>query len=314
MNGSSDPPKYNNDMSKELKIGIFAIGILVVSFFLINYLRGEDIFNREIELSSRYANVEGLVSSAPVYIKGYKAGKVSEVIYDAETEDFQVICSIRKEFRIPEDSKMTIYSVDIMGGKGIRIDFGTSAAYAEDGDLLMSNFEAGLIDGLAGSVEPLIAKLTTTLDSLSHTVAKVNAILSDANRSRINGILTHLENSMAAMETVSASVSGKSDELESLITNLTAFSNKFEGIAEKVDTAMSGVNSVVSTISEADIAGIITSFKSLLENVNDPDGTIGKLFVDNSMYDSVESLLNDIDSLITKIQENPKKYLRISVF
>ena len=66
-------------MSKELKIGIFAVTILIVSFFLINYLRGEDLFNREIEVSSRYSNVEGLVPSAPVFIKGYKAGKVSEV-------------------------------------------------------------------------------------------------------------------------------------------------------------------------------------------------------------------------------------------
>ena len=65
--------------SKELKIGIFVVTVLVVSFFLINYLRGEDIFNREIELVSRYDNIEGLVASAPVYIKGYKAGKVAEV-------------------------------------------------------------------------------------------------------------------------------------------------------------------------------------------------------------------------------------------
>ena len=72
--------------SKELKIGVFVVTVLVASFFLINYLRGEDIFNNEIELVSRYDNVEGLVASAPVYIKGYKAGKVSEIIYDTELD------------------------------------------------------------------------------------------------------------------------------------------------------------------------------------------------------------------------------------
>ena len=64
--------------TKELKIGIFVIVILTASFFLINYLRGEDIFNNEYEVTGRYENVEGLVASAPVFIKGYKAGKVSE--------------------------------------------------------------------------------------------------------------------------------------------------------------------------------------------------------------------------------------------
>jgi phospholipid/cholesterol/gamma-HCH transport system substrate-binding protein len=87
--------------SKEIKIGVFVVVVLTVSFFLINYLRGEDIMNRVIEVESRYETVEGLVASAPVFIKGYKAGKVSEVVYLPETDDFKVVCSIRKEFIIP---------------------------------------------------------------------------------------------------------------------------------------------------------------------------------------------------------------------
>ena len=35
-------------LSKEFKIGFFAVTVIVASFFIINYLRGEDIFNREI--------------------------------------------------------------------------------------------------------------------------------------------------------------------------------------------------------------------------------------------------------------------------
>ena len=122
--------------AKELKIGIFVIVILVVSFFLINYLRGEDIMNKEYDVVGNYANVEGLVASAPVYVKGYKAGKVAEVNYLTETGRFEVICSIANEFQFPEDSKMIIYAVDIMGGKGIRIDLGSSGVMVEDGGFL----------------------------------------------------------------------------------------------------------------------------------------------------------------------------------
>ena len=52
----------------------------------------------------------------------------------------------------------------------------------------------------------------------------------------------------------------------------------------------------------------------LLENINDPDGTVGKLLNDGSVYNSVDSLLNDVDALVKKIQENPKKYIKISIF
>lgn len=301
-------------MSKEIKIGIFAVSILVVSFFLINYLRGEDIFNREIELSSRFATVEGLVPSAPVYIKGYKAGKVSEVIYDSEAEDFEVICSIKKEFRIPSDSKMTIYSVDIMGGKGVKIDLGTSGLAVSDGDALAPAFEAGLMDGLAGGIGPLMAKVTSTLDSLSVTVSGINRMLSEENSARIASTLAHLDRTMANVDALSAVIGGKSDELAAFVSNLQIVSDKLVSVAGQADTVLAGINTTVASISESDIAGVVTSLKDLLDNVNDPDGTIGKLFVDKSVYDSFDALLNDIDDLVNKIQENPKKYLKISVF
>ena len=60
-------------ISRETRIGIFVISVLTAAFFAINYLRGEDIFGTEIEICSHYANIEGLVPSNPVYVKGYKA-------------------------------------------------------------------------------------------------------------------------------------------------------------------------------------------------------------------------------------------------
>ena len=44
--------------SKEVKIGAFVLAVLVISFFVINYLRGKDIFNREMEVCSVYENVD----------------------------------------------------------------------------------------------------------------------------------------------------------------------------------------------------------------------------------------------------------------
>lgn len=300
--------------SKELKIGLFVVTVLVVSFFLINYLRGEDIFNKEIELVSRYDDVEGLVASAPVYIKGYKAGKVSEVVYEPDTDDFKVVCSVKKEFRIPADSKMTIYSVDIMGGKGVRIDLGSATELVTDGAYLVPSFAAGLMDGLEDSLGPLLGKAGNTLDSLNITVANVNRMLSDDNIDAVSRTISHLERTMAEVKGVAAAVNGKSEELDSFVDNLASLSEKLGGIADSADSALVKVDDIINAVSPDDIAGVVSSFKSLLENMNDPDGTIGKLFVDNSMYDSIDSLLNDIDSLIRKIEENPKKYIRISIF
>ena len=301
-------------MKKELKIGTFAVVVMIVSFFMINYLRGEDIFNREIEVVSEFSDLQGLVASAPVYIKGYKAGKVKDVEYDPSDASFNVVCSIFKDFNIPKDSRMTICSMDIMGTKGVRIDLGTDSEYVADGDMLQPAFEAGLMDDLASSVVPLIDKLNNTLDSLSVTVSGVNEMLSANNRDAISRTLIHLERTLANVSRLSSSINGKSAEIETVISNLVSLSAKLDTLAEGAGSAVNEATAFVETLNRSDVEGLVKSFNDVLESLQDPDGTIGKLFVDNSMYSSVEQLLSDIDSLIQKIQENPKKYLRISVF
>lgn len=300
--------------SKEFKIGVFVVVVLTASFFVINYLRGKDIFNKEIEVVSEYADLEGLVESAPVFIKGYKAGKVSNVVYMPETEMFRVTCAVKKEFRIPADSKMTIYAVDIMGGKGVKIDLGASETAVEDGGYLAPALEAGLLDGLAAGLEPLMAKVTNTIDSLSVTVAGINAILTEANTASLSRTIAHLEKTVANMNGIASSVNGKSEEIAAFIDNLESLSFKLGSVMASADTLINGANEAVATLNESDIEGLVLSFRNLLDNINDPDGSIGKLLVDGSVYDSVEELLTDVDILIKKIQENPKKYLKISVF
>ena len=301
-------------MKKELKIGIFAVVVIVASFFVLNYLRGEDIFNREYEYSATYEDLNGLVASAPVYIKGYKAGKVTDVAYDKEQKCFNVLCSVSKDFDVPVDSKMVIYAVDIMGGKGVRIDLGTSEQIAADGDILASQYEAGLMDGLAEKITPLMEKVEQTIDSLGVTVAGVNRILCESNTSNISRTLAHVEAITANLKSISSQVDDKSAEITALIENLKTFSDGLGGVMSKVDTTIAGVGTAVASLNAADLTGTVNSLKTLVDNINDPEGTFGKLLTDDSLYHSVDSLLKDVDTFVKKIQENPKKDIRISVF
>lgn len=299
---------------KELKIGVFVVVVLVTSFFVINYLRGKDIFNREIEIVSYFDNVEGLAESAPVFIKGYKAGKVTSVEYMPGEANFMVVCSVMKEFSIPVDSKMTIYATDVMGSKGVKIDLGVSEDLLSNGQTLEPAFEAGLLDGLAAEVTPMLAKVNATLDSLTITVSSVNALLSEANQARIANTLTHLESVMKNVSSIASTIEGRSEDMNAFITNLSSLSSQLNEIAQKAGGTLDGVNEVIGEINQADIKVVVESFHTLLNNINDPDGTVGKLLVDGSVYNSLDSLLTDIDSLVRKIEENPKKYMKLSVF
>lgn len=301
-------------MKKELKIGIFAVAVLTTSFFVLNYLRGEDIFNREADYVASYDNVEGLVASAPVYIKGYKAGKVTEVIYDASQDKFFVTCSVSKQFTIPADTRMMIYSVDIMGGKGVRFDLGEASEKAADGDTLSSGFEAGLMDGLASGVGPLLTKVAKAVDSLTVTISGVNGILTEDNRSRVSNSLASLEQTLVNVKDISANIEDKSGQIDIFIDNLAALSAQLGALVEKADSTMEGASKVVDSVNAADLAGTVASLKRLVDNINNPQGSVGRLLVEDDVYNSVDSLLTDIDELIRKIKENPRKNLKISVF
>ena len=300
--------------SKEFRIGFFVTVILAVSFVLINFLRGKDIFNREITVISHYDDVAGLVPSAPVFVKGYKAGTVSDVEYDPETGLFEVSCSVLRDFRIPVDSRMTLYSVDIMGGKGIRIDLGTSDEYAVNKVELEPFREQDLISTVTEGIVPLVDKVSSAVDSLGTAMENVNRILVAVDPGSIYRTLAHLESTMSRVEALSAEVGGKSEELKSFIDNMERISGQLTVIMEKADTAVTNINGVTSALDRSDIEGLVASVRSLSDRIQDPDGSIGRLLSGGEVYESIDALLSDIDSLIRKIEENPKKYIRISLF
>ena len=77
---------------------------------------------------------------------------------------------------------------------------------------------------------------------------------------------------------------------------------------------MTDVMSIASAADSADIAGTVASFKTLLDSIQDPDGTIGKLIYDGKVYSSFDQLLKDVDEVVNKVKENPRKFIKISLF
>ena len=301
-------------MKRELKIGILAIAVLVASFFVINFLRGKDILNKEYELVSFYDDVQGLLPSSAVYIKGFKAGTVSDVSYDRTRQGFDVVCSISKDFSVPSDSRMTIYSADLMGGKAIRIDLGTSSVPAGDGDFLQPSVSPDMLSSIAAGIEPIISKGSEVLDDLDSALVNLNLTLSDENRATLRHILVNIDSAVDKIDGIAGTLESGAPDIEAVISNLNSLSAKLAVIADKADASMSDINSISAKLDSADIAGLVASMDSQVMKLHASDGTVGKLVNDDSVYLSVDSLISDISSLVKKIEQNPKKYIRISVF
>lgn len=301
-------------MKKELKIGILALAVLAATFLVINFLRGKDLLNREYELVSFFDDVQGLMPSSAVYIKGYKAGTVSEVSYDKEKSGFDVVCVVSRDFAVPADSRMTIYSADLMGGKAIRIDPGQSANMAGDGDYLTPAVSPDMLSSIAAGIEPLISKGSDVLTNLDNALTNLNLTLSEENRAALGNIMKNLDKAVSEIESIAGTIEGRTSDLDAFISDLATLSSSLDSIVAKADSTVSDINDISSQVAAADLAGVVASLNSLLDKIQSSDGTVGKLINDDTVYKSVDSLVTNISRLVGKIEENPKKYLRISVF
>lgn len=299
---------------KELKIGIFVTAVLVATFFIINYLRGKDVFNREMELRGRFENVAGLVPSAVVQFRGCNAGQVSSVEYRQDSDDFEVVCSIDRKFRIPEDSRMTIFSTSIMGGKGIVIEPGTSGTAAVDGDELQSSVLPDLVETIASGIGPLMESLSGTLAKLDEAVAHVNGLLGEENRAEFNRALADLRRTLSSVASITGGLEGETGEIREFIGELGNISARLSSVAEKADVTMDSVENFASSLEKSDIEGLVESVTRLSESIQNPDGSMGRFLKDGNIYNSADSLITELNDLIRKMKENPRKYMKISVF
>ena len=294
-------------MKKEIKTGLFAVIVLAVALFMIEFLKGKDIFSRNNTYYIIYPSVEGLSVSTGVTVGGYAAGIVSNIAYNRQTMDYTVSASISREFEIPKDSYIEIYSADILGTRKLRVRMGSSSVMASSGDTLRGCMETDMITSITGSLDSLMKSIGTTVES-------VNLILDEENRSEVRQLLKRLNNTAGNLDKVSAMLQSKSPDIETLLSNLSSISTTLDSAVTAISGTAANAEAVTASLREADLAGMTDSIRSLAGRLQDPDGSIGKLMDSDSLYNALTALSNDLDSLVNNIRKDPKKYIKISIF
>ena len=128
-----DKHKTFKAMRKEVKIGIYAVVILLAAWAGIRFLSGVDVFGRSCTYYAHYEQVEGLQDAAPVVVNGVKVGQVTGVELNLEKGGADVTLSVSSDVNIPVDSRAAMFSAGLMGGKSISIKLGEATEYLESG-------------------------------------------------------------------------------------------------------------------------------------------------------------------------------------
>lgn len=295
-------------------IGLFVLLTLIATFAVINFLRGEDIFNRSNSYYAVYDQVDGLTVTGPVYLRGYKVGMVEDITYNPQQNNFEVELKVKSQFEIPANSIAEVYSADIMGARAVRINIGDSEQILESGDTLASAIQADMISTVMGQIEPLKEQAVELMATMNRTLESVDKLLDSTSRAEIQSSLKHLNSTLANAASLSRTLDNISPELVEIVKNLEVLSKGLGESTDEIKGSLENVNAITSSLSKAELDKTIESLRNLSEKLQDPNGSVGKLLSTDSLHNAVNTLINDVDKLVKGISENPKKYIKVSVF
>lgn len=298
--------------TKEVKIAIVAIVGIVILYLGLNFLKGASLFSNNEVYYIRFSDINGLSSSNPIYADGYQVGVVKKISYDySGSGNILVEFEVNKNLRIPKGSSGEISS-DFMGNVKMNLLLANNPhERVQPGDTINGVVNEGMMGKVSDAV-PAMEKMLPKLDSI---LTNLNALLANPA----------LAQSLSNVQSLSANLVQTSAQLNVLMVQM---NKDIPGLLGKTNQALNTTNSVLNNtnrftanLAQIDVEGTMRQVNQTISNVNaltvklnSPEGTVGKLLNDPTLYDRLSSTASHADSLLIDLKAHPKRYVHFSIF
>ena len=294
-------------LRREFKIGIFAVIVILVSWWGIKWLGGQNLLKSTNTYYVYFDEVPGLMESARVNLRGVAVGNVQTI--ELEGDRVMVELSVESDYAdyIPANSIAELGSTGLMGGQEIFIRQGDSADIMADGATMEGKVDAGLMGLLAD-------KGTDLIDGLNTTIEGVNNIL-DANSANIEALVANLESMSKSIDSLLASSKG---DIENAVDNLSTFTNTLANNTEKVESIIESLDTFTTDVAEADFVqkldSTLASINDIVASLEEGKGSAGMLLKDAQLYNSLNDAGENLALLLEDLKANPMRYVHFSLF
>ena len=315
-----------NKYRKEIRISIATLTAIGLLFWGINYLKGKDIFNSDNTYFAVYNTVSGLHTSNYIFINGMKVGYVKKINrMDSQGQAFLVEVAIDDDIKIPNDSKLVMYSAGLLGGTELRVEMGVSPTFLKSKDTIVSTIQGGIMEQLGGDLKPTIEGITTAIARLDSILIAVNKVLDQNGQENIKQSLENIKTTTAYLSSVTIKIDGlmgkEKEKIEKILTNLEQVTSTFSNNGDKFANIIQNFSDISDTLAQAKIGSILketnqslSSISDIFQKIDRGEGNVGLLLNDDKLYRNLDSSVKNLDILINDIKQNPKRYLKFSVF
>ncbi|MCP4547204.1 MAG: MCE family protein [bacterium] len=287
----------------EFRIGALVLTAIVISTTWLLFLKEFKFRTDTYPLTITFSQVAGLKSGAPVSIRGVEKGKVSSVTLGHEL--VSLVLEIEETTFISDDAEFHL-KTDIVNPTEIRIEQGSSPIQIPPDQTVRGTETAGLnaMIGEGSDLVSTLVRLTNRVDSLTAN-GRLDKLLNDLEGSAGN-LNAWTGETRADTRTLLAKLDTIADQLIEMMAEnrvpLNETLTSMSGATVRADSMM---------IRLSDLADVFTE---LGRGIKSGEGTLGSLVESDVLYDKTSTTVARLDSLITEIMENPKKYISFSIF
>lgn len=294
--------------NKEFAIGLSVIVAILILIFGIDFLKGINLFRPAHYYLAYYDNVDELTVSSPVLIHGYKVGQVREVNFNyAKPGKIEVVMALDKNLQLPEGTVAKI-GTTLLSGAQIELTLGAGPNLLPSGSEVATGVKPGLMSSLQDGLMPSITGILPKVDSLLYNL---NLLVADpalsASIQRLDGITDNL---LATTQGLNSTMNTQvprlannavkvTQSLDTIVGNLGQLSYQLKSLP--LDATVENVNQLTANLSQ------------FSKQLNDKNSTLGLLTSDPELYNRLNRVSADIDSLIVDIKKNPKRYISIKL-
>ncbi len=332
-------------MSREVKIGILTLIVLVTMVWGYTFLKGRNLLSPATELYTTYSDVTDLTVSSPVMVNGFKVGTVTKIkLNPKDVKKMDVYYLIDNEYYIPKSALANLKSLGFVSGKGIFLEYDkpcSGADCAKSGDFIAGK-TVGLLGAMFGEdeISNYSSELTSSVRSIVANIGK------EGEPGSLNETVRQLEIISKNMAGISVSVNQlmkqSSENLEKTMANIAQVTSALANSNQKLEGIIVNVNKVTSDLAKSDLSSTVgkanetlnsskvaidelkstltsttTTLKDLstvLNKLDKGDGSMAKLMNDKNLYNNLESATRNLNLLLQDLRLNPKRYAHFSIF
>jgi phospholipid/cholesterol/gamma-HCH transport system substrate-binding protein len=261
------------------------------------------------------------VGSTVRYAGGPKVGRVEKLRIDPQNPaNIEITLAVQTDLPVKTDSHVRIMSMSPLGDNHLEIVPGSpQAALAKDGSTLPSDRYIDLnaiterINEIAPEAQQLLHTLNDRATELKVTIARVNDLLNDENRSNLSGTLAQtrqmISENRPAIKSTLGHLNTSSEKLGPLLDDLRKTSAEANKTLDHVD-GLIGEN-------RADVRKAVLELRKSLTNVTDLTGRIDQTLDVNSenideMLENFRHVSENLKQFTETIKTKPYTLLRAS--